>query len=371
MKLGDAFTPRPGGKSPIVYIIRGFIILVALGIIFALTKPHWYLFERVNPDQIGIKTRGGQIVGVVPAGIYSDVGLFVNLEKYSTLSFQFTTTDPEVITQDNQRLGVTVTGSAFRPQYTTDEKVLTALWTKYRTIYTNDTALQQVLNDLSFQAMKVCVGNKPFQDSVIGSDRDSLRACIDEELNKLTRNYGLTVTNLTVPNVALSPEVQALLDAITKSRLETEKAAQDKLKADAEGLARKAEQEANIRVEQAKIQEETKQQTILAQLNQEKLQAQQKVIEATKSNELLSALRDLEINKALSAAASEKAKADLAKDLALAEMYTKNPTYAAYMAAIVNASAIKETDKFIFTPEGVFPQLVFSGNGVMPTIPVQ
>lgn len=172
MKIGDAFAPKPGGKSPIVYIIRGIIVFVVLIVIFALSKPHWYLFERVNPDQIGIKTRGGQIVEVVPAGIYSDIGLFVSLEKYSTLAFQFTSTDPEVITQDNQRLGVTVTGSSFRPQYTTDERVLANLWTKYRTIYTSDTALQQVLNDLSFQAMKVCVGNKPFQDSVIGSDRD-------------------------------------------------------------------------------------------------------------------------------------------------------------------------------------------------------
>ena len=49
---------------------------------------------------------------------------------------------------------------------------------------------------------------------------------------------------MTVPNVALSPEVQQLLDAITKSRLETEKADQDRLKAIAQGEASKAEQEA-------------------------------------------------------------------------------------------------------------------------------
>jgi hypothetical protein len=371
MKIGEVLTPKPGGSSPVGPIIFSVVGLVVALLIFGLSKPFWYLFERVNPDQIGIQTRGGKIVNIVPAGVYSDFGLYVDMETYSTLAYQFTATDPEVITQDNQRLGVTVTASAFRPQYSISEKELVTLWTKYRTIYTHDDALQLVLNDLSFQAMKVCVGNKPFQDSIIGSDRDSLRTCIDEELNKLAKNYGLTVTNVTVPNVALSPEVQALLDSITKSRLETEKAAQDKLKADAEGLARKAEQEANIRVEQAKIQEETKQQTILAQLNQEKLLAQQKVIEASKANDLLSAQKDLEINKALSAAAAEKAKADLAKDLALAEMYSKNPTYAAYMAAIVNASAIKDTDKFIFTPQGAFPQLVFSGNGVLPTIPVQ
>lgn len=372
MKLGDALSGKPiSGGNLIVKLIRIAIIIIVVIVILVAVRPHWYIFKRVNPDQIGVKTRGGQIVGIVPAGVYSDIGLFVNLETFSTLSFQFSTTDPEVITQDNQRLGVTVSGSAFRPNYSVSEKEIIALWTKYRSVYTSDAALQAVLNDLATQTMKVCVGNKPFRDSVIGSDRDSLRTCIDLELNKLASNYGLTVSNLTVPNVALSPEVQALLDAITKSRLETEKAAQDKLKADAEGLARKAEMEANIRVEQSKIQEETKQQTILAQLNQEKLLAQQKVIEAQKSNELLAAQKDLEINKALSLAASEKAKADLAKDIATANIFTQNPVYASYMVATVNASAIKETDKFIFTPEGVFPQLVFGGDSITPVVPVK
>jgi hypothetical protein len=346
------------------------IILVIVVLLGILSEPHWYLFKRVNPDQIGIKTRGGKIVGIVPAGVYSDVGLFVDLQTYSTLSYQFTTEDPEVITQDNQRLGVTVSGSAFRPYYSMSEGDIINLWIKYRSIFTNDQSLQSVLNDLSTQSMKVCVGNKPFRESVIGSERDSLRTCIDEELNRLSKNYGLTVTNVTVPNVALSPEVQALLDSITKSRLETEKAAQDKLKADAEGLARKAEQEANIRVEQSKIQEETRQQIILAQLNEEKLKAQLKVIEADKANSLLSAQKDLEINTAMSLAASERAKADLAKDLAQAAIYTNNPVYAAYMMALVNASAIKESDKFIFTPEGVFPQLVFGSDGLFSTVPV-
>ncbi len=346
------------------------ILLVIVVILGILSEPHWYLFKRVDPDQIGIKTRGGKIVGIVPAGVYSDIGLFVNLETYSTLSYQFTTEDPEVITQDNQRLGVTVSGSAFRPYFSMSEQDIINLWIKYKSIFTNDQSLQSVLNDLSTQSMKVCVGNKPFRESVIGSERDSLRTCIDQELNRLSANYGLTVTNVTVPNVALSPEVQALLDSITKSRLETEKAAQDKLKADAEGLARKAEQEANIRVEQSKIQEETRQQTILAQLNEEKLKAQLKVIEADKANSLLSAQKDLEINTAMSLAASEKAKADLAKDLAQASIYTNNPVYAAYMMALVNASAIKETDKFIFTPEGVFPQLVFGSDGLFSTVPV-
>jgi hypothetical protein len=173
-----------------------------------------------------------------------------------------------------------------------------------------------------------------------------------------------------VPNVSLSPEVQALLDAITKSRLETEKAEQDRLKAIAEGTARQAEQEASIRVEQSRMQEETKQQTTLAKLNEDKLKAQLAVINAQKANDLLSAQKDLEINKAMAEAAMEKARADLAKDLALGDMYGKNPGYLSLQMALANASAIKATDKIIFTPNGTIPQLVF-GNNILPTVPVQ
>ncbi|HPH96177.1 MAG TPA: SPFH domain-containing protein [Anaerolineaceae bacterium] len=349
--------------------IIALVVIILLGLLVAVmvVKP-FYLFETVEADEIGVRYNGGQIKDVVGPGIYSDFGLYVSMKKFTTQSYQFTVEDAEVITADNQRLGVTVSGSVFRPGLIDVEKIR-QLWTKYEKVYTNDDALQAVISNLATQAMKVCVGDRPYQDSVIGSDRDSLRNCIDTELNKLAVSYGLSITNVTVPNVALSPAVQELLDAITRSRLETEKAVQDKQKAITEGEARRAEQEAQIRIEQSKLQETTKQQTILAQLEQEKLVAQQAVIEAQKNNDLLSAQRDLEINKAQAAAAIEKARADLARELALAEIYAKNSNYYQYQMALVNASAIKSTDKLIFVQEGTFPQLVF-GNNLSPVVPV-
>ncbi|MDO8969690.1 MAG: SPFH domain-containing protein [Saprospiraceae bacterium] len=305
---------------------------------------------------------------VVQPGVYSDIGLFVSLSTYSTQSYQFQVADQEVLTQDNQRIGVTVSGSVFRPSVV-DTELIRSLWTKYRLVYTDNSALQKVIVDLSAQSVKVCVGDRPFKDSVIGSQRDSLKICIDNELNLLLKTYGLSVFNVTVPNVVLSPEVQALLDQITKSRLETEKAEQDRLKAIAQGTAEQAKQEAEIRIAQSRIQEETKQQTVLAKLNQDKLLAQQVVIEAQKANDLLSAQKDLEINKATAAAALEKAKAELAQQTALAEIYKLNPAYLTLQLALANASALKATDKIIFTPEGVMPSLVF-GNNILPTVPV-
>ncbi|RIK40720.1 MAG: hypothetical protein DCC57_19345 [Chloroflexi bacterium] len=236
--------------------------------------------------------------------------------------------------------------------------------------------------------MKVCVGNRGFDDAVIGTGRDELRECIDDELNKLAENYGLTVENVAVPEVILSPEVQARLDEIVQSRLQTEKAAQDKLKAQAEAAAEQARQEGEIRVAQSRIQEEARQQKTLAELEEEKIVAQRAVIEAERANELarveaeqaiivaekdnalLAAQRDLEIESALALAAAERAKAEVAVQMALAEILASSPGLLQLQIAQTNASALSASDKIIFTPEGTTPTVVLPGPGVTPMIDI-
>ena len=187
-------------------------------------------------------------------------------------------------------------------------------------------------------------------------------------MSKLAQNYGLQISNVVVPNIVLSPEVQTVLDAITKSRLDTEKAAQDKLKAEAEALAEQARQRGEVAVAQSRIQEETKQQTTLAQLDQQKLAAQRAVIETQKSNDLFAAQQDLAIAQAQAKAASEKAKADLALEIAKAGMYASYPNYLQLQIAVANASALSKSDKVIFTPEGSTPTIVLPGPGIVPTV---
>lgn len=366
---GDSNSRKIVGTLVKVVVI-GFVLLIGTAILMSLIGNFVYFLERVEPDEVGIQTKAGQIVNVVPPGIYNDVGLYVALDKYNTQAYQFTASDPEVITLDNQRIGVTVSGSVLRPTLTTHPAdQIKGFWTQYRPVYTSDEALQKVAEDLSYQSMKVCVGDRPFNDSILGSNRDQLRNCIDDELNKLMVPYGLQVANVTVPNVSLSDEVKSLLDAITKSRLETEKARQDKLKADSEGLARQAEQEAAIRVQQAAAQETARQQATLAALEVERLKAEKERIQAAKSNDLLAAQKDLEINKALADAALEKARADLAYELAKANLFNSNPNYLTYQMAVTNASALSNKDKMIFLQPGMFPNLVF-GSGAVPTIPL-
>lgn len=347
-------------------VIIGLGVIVLFGLL-AFGSRFFYLFARVNQDEVGVRFRSGKIYDIVGPGVYSDVGLFVELRRVYSRAVSFSVRDEEIITTDKQRIGVVVSGDIFRPNLARKD-ILLANWAQYSGIYLDDELARTRVSDLARQAMKVCVGERTFDDSIIGTARDTLRSCIDDELSELAQNYGLEIQNVVVPEVVLSPEVQSALDAIVQSRLATEKAAQDKLKADAEARAEQARQEGQIRVEQSRIQEQTRQQTILAQLDQERLAAQRAVIEAQKANDLFAAEQDLAINEALALAAAERVKVDLAQQIALAQLYAENPEYLQLQLALANASALKDTDKIIFTLEGMMPTIVIPGPGIVPTV---
>lgn len=337
-------------------LIQVIIVFIGVVLLAILVRPFWY-FEVIDNDEVGIGIRAGQIRAVRQPGIAYDFGLFVQLIKIKTSAVAITVDDPELITSDKQRIGLEVTADVFRPR---ESDLVTTNYARYRGIYTDDTALQQRMTAFTLQAMKVCVGDKKFDEAVIGSGRDDLRSCIDDELSGLAEPLGLEVRNVAVPQVTISPEVQAALDAIVQSRLATEKAKQDVEKAKQESLAQQAVEEGRIRVEQSKLQEEARQQVTLQELKKQQLEAQLAVID----QETINAQAQLELVVVQQQVADEQARVDIAKELALALLYSENPQYVALQIALANAQAIKETDKLIFTPDGVFPNLIFTNNTV-------
>ena len=90
---------------------------------------------------------------------------------------------------------------------------------------------------------------------------------------------------------------------------------------------------------------------------------------APPEQETINSQAQLELTQAQQQVADEQAQVDLAKEIALAELYAANPDYVTLQIALANAQAIKETDKLIFTPDGVFPNLIFSNNTI-PTFNV-
>lgn len=370
------------GNFSIVVIVIGLVLLFFL---YSFSSQFFYFFEQVQEQEVGVKFRSGRITDIVGPGVYSDVGLFVEIRRVSSEAIPFTVTDEELITKDKQRIGLVVTGDVFRPGVV-DREMLRTLWAQYNQHYLNDEVARQAVADRARQAMKVCVGDRNFDDAVIGAARDQLRDCIDTQLDELAKNYGLNVQNVAVPDVILLPDAQARLDEIVQSRLQTEKAKQDELRAKAEAAAEQARQEGEIRVQQSRMQEESRQQKILAEFEREKIESQKAVIEAERANELarveaelaiiqaeknnalVAAQLDLEIQVARAKAAAEQAKADLAPEIAKAELIAGNPGYLQQLIAQANAAALNANDKIIFTPEGATPTIVIPGPGIVPTI---
>jgi len=349
------------------WLLLAFVIVVFLAIALGVLSSHFYVLARVDPQEVGVRFRGGRIHEVVGPGVYSDFALFADIQRVSSEAVSFSVTDPEVVTLDRQRIGLVVSGDVFRPNVGRAD-LLRELWPEYRGLYLSDEALRNRVTDLALQAMKSCVGDRTFNNNVIGSARDELRVCINDELDGLAKNLGLITKNVAVPNVILSEEVQASLDAITQSRLDTELAAQDAIKAKEQAAADQAREEGAVRVTLARQQEEVRQKTTLAELEKERLEAQRSVIEAEKSNDLLSAQKDLEINQVQAEASLAAARAELASELTLADLYAGNPAYAYLQAVLANASALTEADKIIFTQEGTSPTIVVPGAGIMPTV---
>ena len=361
------------------------VVVIVLLVLLSFLGRFFYFLESVQEQEVGLQFRNNRIYRVVGPGVYSDFGLFVDLQTISTQVIPFQITDPEIITSDKQRIGLIVSGDIFRPDLAVGD-LIRDNWSRYRGLYTDDLLATTRVQDLARQAMKVCVGDRTFDDNIIGTARDALRACIDTELNNSLTDIGLRVENLVVPEVILSAEVQTALDAIVQSRLSTEKAAQDQLKALAEALSEQERQEGEIRIEQSRIQEQTRQQILLAQLEKERLDAQLEVIEstrinnltqldadqqvllATKENELFGVQEDLAIAEVLVDVAAAEAEAQTAVQAILAALYAQNPEYVQLLFVQANAGALNATDKIIFTPEGTIPTIVLPGPGIVPTV---
>lgn len=366
---------RPRSLFGILVTIIVLVVVLFLGVAL-----FGYLAHGVGDNEIGVQLRSNRIREIVGPGVYTDISPFADIVDVNVGGLPFCAEDEEVLTSDQQRIGVRVCGTVFRPGLEGSE-TYRRLWASYKTFYTNDVALVGetskdgvvislgLMTDLGQQAMKVCVGDRKFSEAAVGSARDDLRECIGEQMSLLVQPYGLKVGNIVVPNISIHPTVQALLDSITESKFQTDLARQNALKADAEADRQLAEQQGQIRVEQGKVQEQERQRAITADLERQALESELVVIVAEKANELQDAQLALEVTQAELAVATAQAQADLADVFLLAGLYEDNPAYLEYLIAQQWASAWSATDKII-VPQGTNPNTILNPDGADIVIPV-
>lgn len=384
------------------WIIAGLAVGVIIALFFTVKATIFgYVLHNVPPGSIAVKLRQNVVVDVVNQGVYHDTDWFADIRNIDVSVLRWCAFDSEVLTKGEnssigQRIGLVVCGTVQRPGYIDKDKYLAndaKLWSDYHEYFTNNPFLVGIFTEttnelgdtvvtvkqaglmqsLAQQAMKVCVGERTFAQATVGNKRDDLATCIQEEVEGRASVYGgITVANVTVPNVGLTPAARELVDTITTSQLETERLAQDAKKALAQGVYNLAEQQAQIMVEQGKIQETERQKAITAGLEVTRLESERAVIEATASNSLLAAEKALSVNQALFESKMLQAKADRADDLYFATILQNNPAYTNWLIAQVWSQAIKDTDKII--PVGSNPYTIINPWGgtsgfVLPQAP--
>ena len=363
---------KPKKVSKTGIIILAVVLIVAAA--FVIFKPV-YLMKGLGQQEMGVKIRAGEIVDIVgPGGIYNDFGLYVKLENYNIEGVSFSVADDEVFTKDMQPVYVEIRGQVFRPSLTSIKSVnddgTVSYFTKeeiarhfinYRQSYKDNEVLQNQLDGFCRQAMKVCVGQNDLRGNAVAEGRDTLRSCIENELEKLTREIGMYVNNIVVTDVQASDQAMQVINETNQYLLDAEKAKAQAQKLEQEGKANAVQKEAEIRVQQAAAQETARQKVTLAELEEKELIARREVIKAEKENAIL----EQELNAEKAKAAELEAQAELARERLLAQIYEENPGYYQLKVSEMNASAIKSTDKFIIVPEGAMPQLVL-GKDVIP-----
>src|SRR5688500_10848538 len=104
---------RFAGGIPIFITI--IVVVIVAVIVLVFSSQFYYLFQRVEEQEVGIQFESGRIVNIVGPGVYSDFGLYVELTKVSSQAIPFTIEDQEIITRDKQRIGLVVSGDIFRP----------------------------------------------------------------------------------------------------------------------------------------------------------------------------------------------------------------------------------------------------------------
>lgn len=349
-----------GGGCAGIALVLAIIAFVFLPGLFG------YVFHGVDATEIGLKLSNGKLVEIVGPGVYTaPFEMFTDIKNVNISGVSFQADDPEVLTQDLQRIGVLVSGQVFRPGLGVMDP---EKWSSFRTIYENDAELDRVIKDQARQAMKVCVGGKTFEEAAVGTNRNDLRECIDSELTALTAEMGLTIRNLVVPDIVLSDQSKNNLDALTNSRQQTLLAEQDELKAAAEGSRDLAVRQAAIRVTEGEKQETLRQEAISADLQRQVAEAQNAVIDAQKENELLIAQRDKEIADARLLVAQVNAQAEVAEELALANIISGNEAYGDYLETQSLAQAVTSSE-LIISPNGN-PLLMFGNQEVPVTVQV-
>lgn len=195
---------------------KKFFVLSVL-VVISMFLQACYIGQDVQTNQVAVELEKNRIVRVVNAGVYTSWGFYNEMKVMNVDTLTFGVEDPEVLTRDNQAVGVKITIQARRKS---DEESVKNIFENWASTV-DDNKLVEVISATAREGLKNGVRN--YNLSELLNDRNGLGNSIGEQLSLDASKYSVEIINVTIENVSPSPDYMAILADKANITAETEK----------------------------------------------------------------------------------------------------------------------------------------------------
>ncbi len=195
---------------------KKFFVLSVL-VVLSMFLQACYIGQDVQTNQVAVELEKNRIVRVVNAGVYTSWGFYNEMKVMNVDTLTFGVEDPEVLTRDNQAVGVKITIQARRKS---DEESVKNIFENWASTV-DDNKLVEVISATAREGLKNGVRN--YNLSELLNDRNGLGNSIGEQLSLDASKYSVEIINVTIENVSPSPDYMAILADKANITAETEK----------------------------------------------------------------------------------------------------------------------------------------------------
>lgn len=247
-------------------------ILYMLVMVFLLTG--CYVNDEVGTNQVAVRLERNKIVEVVGAGVYSDWGLWADLKEMDVDTLTFSVEDPEVLTSDNQAVGVKITIQARRKS---DSDSVENIFSKWSALVDN-AALVNTISATAREGMKN--GTRGFTLTQLLDDRNGLADAVRLQLEQDAEKYSVEIVNVTIENIAPSTAYMAILGETANIKAQTDQEVRRRDLINQKASNSILEQEQRVKVAEAQVlaeQAETNVQVEIARRKGEVVEASNQV----------------------------------------------------------------------------------------------
>lgn len=188
-------------------------IFVLLAVLMMLLSG-CYFGDDVKTNEVGAQLNKNKVINCVGPGVYNDAGFFSDLVEVDVSTLTLEVEDQEVVTSDNQLVGVRITVQARRRG---DCESVTSLLSNWSTLLDDD-VLKQTIDATAREGIKN--GTRSFTLQELLDDRNGLADSISEKLSEDSGKYHVQIVNVTIENIGIAEEYADIMQATAQLKAE-------------------------------------------------------------------------------------------------------------------------------------------------------